>query len=276
MNVKLTSVDNSAEVGHHKIRVLATRPQQQAKPLLQQLQDRGYEAMAFPCLAIEPISADSAMAQQCSVRATEIDRYQHIIVVSANAAAFWLPWVNRYWIKLPITLHWWAIGEATGYRLQAFDIHAQRPHQGCDSEALLAGLLPQLKARDRVLIVRGVGGRDTLAAACRAHLAEVDYAECYIRQRTKPSKADIAQVASYNPLAVLCQSGETLINFNHIMPAQLWLKRHRILIVAPSQRVADLAYSLGFRRVKISVGASDQAMCNALDEYYYVSSHQVN
>jgi uroporphyrinogen-III synthase len=121
------------------------------------------------------------------------------------------------------------------------------------------------------LIVRGVGGRDTLAEACRTHLAEVDYAECYIRQRTQPSKADIVRVASYNPSAVLCQSGETLLNFNHIVNAQLWLKRQQILIVVPSQRVANLAYSLGFRHVKISIGASDQAMCNALDKCYYVS-----
>ena len=130
MNIKLTSMDNSAKTSCHKIRVLATRPQQQVQSLLQQLQDRGYEAMSFPCLAIEPVSTDSAMAQQCSVRATEIDHYQHIIVVSANAVAFWLPWVNRYWTKLPIDPHWWAIGEATCYRLQAFDIHARRPYQG--------------------------------------------------------------------------------------------------------------------------------------------------
>ncbi len=260
------SMNHDLTTAHKKLRVLVTRPHKQAQPLLRLLQDRGYDILHFPCLSIVPITADSVTGRQCRLRASELDRYQHIIIVSANAATCWLPWVDRYWTQRPMEVHWWAMGEATRYRLQLLDITAQRPNRGDDSEALLASLLPQLKASDRVLIVRGVGGRGAVAEACRAHSVQVDYAECYSRQMPPASQADIACVTDYQPSVILCQSGETLVNFNRMMTRQLGLKQHQIMIVVPSQRVADIAYDLGFGEVKISSSASDQAMCDVLDQ----------
>jgi uroporphyrinogen-III synthase len=61
------------------------------------------------------------------------------------------------------------------------------PAEGADSEALLA--LPQLAhmTGQRVLIVRGTGGRDLLQEAMSARGAQVQYAEVYTREPAHPS-----------------------------------------------------------------------------------------
>ena len=61
------------------------------------------------------------------------------------------------------------------------------PAEGSDSESLLA--LPQLAhmTGQRVLIVRGTGGRDLLQEAMSARGAQVHYAEVYVREPAHPA-----------------------------------------------------------------------------------------
>ena len=77
-----------------------------------------------------------------------------------------------------------AIGQATAAALNAAGHRvSMMPAEGADSESLLA--LPQLAhmAGQRVLIVRGTGGRDLLQEAMTARGAQVQYAEVYTASR---------------------------------------------------------------------------------------------
>ena len=77
------------------------------------------------------------------------------------------------------------MGAATAQVLQAQGLKVDFSAQGDDSEALLA--LPHLReamnraATPRVLIVRGVGGRELLAGRLAEQGASVDYLELYRR-----------------------------------------------------------------------------------------------
>ena len=83
------------------------------------------------------------------------------------------------------------------------------PAQGMNTEALLK--LPELHQIDgqRFLILRGVGGRETLATQLRARGAHVDYAECY--RRVEPILDATARHGSaWVPAAVACWWSTTI------------------------------------------------------------------
>ncbi len=249
------------------LRVLVTRPAAQASSTLQAIADLGHQVMALPCLAITPIVADSAQGQLNKQQAIELDSFAHVIVVSTNAAQHFLPVAEDYWPQWPVGQTWWAMGKTTKAALQAAHIPAVRqPQSGDTSEHLLAELLPHLSAHDKVLIVRGLGGRETLAEAVRAHGCTVQYAQCYERQAPQFTDQDIHQLVNFAPQVVVLQSGETLQHFDALLNAHLSAQIPPIKLLLPSPRVAQLAASMGYKDCLQSNGASDQAICHTLTE----------
>jgi uroporphyrinogen-III synthase len=133
----------------------------------------------FPALSIRPRPDRAAV--RASVGPT--DRYDLVVFVSANAVRFGVDILeNRR--DAPVA----AIGQATAAALNAAGIRVSlMPAEGADSESLLA--LPQLAhmTGQRVLIVRGSGGRDLLQEAMTSRGAQVQYAEVYIREPARPA-----------------------------------------------------------------------------------------
>ena len=110
------------------------------------------------------------------------DRYDLVIFVSANAVRFGADMLDqRRDLKVA------AVGQATAAALNAAGYRVSlMPSEGADSEALLA--MPQLAhmAGQRVLIVRGTGGRELLSEVLTARGAQVQYAEVYTREAGLP------------------------------------------------------------------------------------------
>lgn len=161
------------------IGVLVTRPEHQANHLCELIEAEGGAAVRFPALAIRP------RPDRAAVRAAvgPIDRYDLVVFVSANAVRFGADIMeNRR--DAPVA----AIGQATAAALNAAGLRVSLlPAEGADSESLLA--LPQLAhmTGQRVLIVRGTGGRNLLQEAMSARGALVQYAEVYTREPARPS-----------------------------------------------------------------------------------------
>jgi len=246
------------------MKVLVTRPVAQAKAMVELLLAHGFAVQHQPCLAIEavhPQSEDGLQSKQCAM---DLSTFDHVIVISTNAAQHWLDLVEDYWPQWPTRIGWWGMGESTQAQLVAAGIDAGRPTTGDTSEALLADLLPLIKTHDKVLIVRGCGGRETLSKALLAEGAHVDYAQCY--QRVVPSLdgAQLKDVADFAPQAVILQSGETLENFDLLLSDQPWCNKKSIVLILPSARVADQAKALGYSALLISSSASNQSMCDTL------------
>ena len=161
------------------IGVLVTRPEHQANHLCQLIEGEGGAAVRYPALAIRP------RPDRAAVRAAvgPADRFDLVVFVSANAVRFGADILeNRR--DAPIA----AIGQATAAALNAAGFRVSlMPAEGSDSESLLA--LPQLAhmTGQRVLIVRGTGGRDLLQEAMSARGAQVHYAEVYVREPAHPA-----------------------------------------------------------------------------------------
>lgn len=247
--------------------VLVTRPAGRADALLAAIRAAGGEPRHVPLLAVVPLdpAEDAAVCAQTRRRVMDLDRYRRVIAISVNAVHYGVDWIAQYWPQLPVGIDWYGIGAATVAALTERDI-AARSAADNSTEGLLA--LPELQhpEGERILILRGVGGRETLAQTLAARGARVDYAECY--RRRQPQLDSARRAALWQPPAdvVLVNSGETLVNLWHYLPEpgrRLYCARP---LLVPSARVAAQARALGFARVLVAADAGTAATLAALQK----------
>lgn len=246
--------------------ILVTRPHHQAEGQAERLSGLGLQPVLLPLLEIIPTDESSSAYPLLKSRILDLDLYHHVIFISANAVQFGMDLIDQYWPQLPVGIEWLAIGQQTAARLSHYGISATPPEQGYDSEALLR--LPSLQTLtdQRILIMRGAGGRELLGEQLQARGARVDYADLY--QRTAPDYTS-AQISSSigNTVvaAALITSGEALHNLDQLQHQQPQLNFIKTaLMVVPSSRVARQAKSLGYTRVIVANGPDDRSMAEAV------------
>lgn len=243
------------------LRILVTRPAHQAEPLCAALTEAGAEAIRFPTLAITAAPADPARMALWA----QLAEFQLAIFISANAVEYGLkescqqgPW--------PTSTRLAAVGRRSAEALHREGFkRVLVPAQHYDSEALLE--LPELASvqGQRVLIVRGEGGRECLADSLRGRGAEVHYAEVY--RRVVPSTDPAALLARWQAGgldAVTVTSEQSLRNLFKMVGAsgQAWVQQTTLIV--PSERVAQAAQALGCGEVRVADSATDEAMLAAL------------
>ncbi len=246
-------------------RILVTRPAHQAEGQVAYLRGLGAEPVCLPLLEIMPTGEeDGADYQQCKRCMLDLDLYDGVIFVSPNAARIGAGWIDQYWPQLPVGVRWIGIGQQTCDALEQFGIHAWHAEGGFDSETLLADPSMQSVATQRFLIVRADGGRDMLADTLSQRGARVDYAHIY-RRVCPAHSTDIIQSTIYaQPLsAILITSGQALQNLL-TLSGSTDAGLAEIRIIVPSARLAELARSLGFTRIRVAQGPDDRSMVEAL------------
>ncbi|MDO6514909.1 MULTISPECIES: uroporphyrinogen-III synthase [unclassified Neptuniibacter] len=251
------------------LRVLVTRPLHQAQHLIQALRSHGAEPIAFPLLKISPITESDTNYSALKQKILDLDNFQHLIFVSPNAVHNGYDWIDQYWPQLPIGIKWLAIGKQSANALSNYGIDAYHSPLGYDSETLLASPALDNIRGDKVLIMRGEGGREKLAEELRARGAEVSYAELYRREQPTYNDGEVAEALYNNELdAILISSGEGLHNLMSIgkgsqqqFSTDSLLKCH---LIVPSERIKHDAESAGFTRITTAAGPDDQSMITTL------------
>lgn len=252
----------------HGVRVLVTRPPAQAQLWQERLTHAGAESLVIPLMLIEPLHkpAQVQAIKQCVM---DFDRYQHAIFISQNAVQYGMQWLEDFWPQLPIGVNYYAVGSATARQLQKFGVSVIAAGETMDSDALLA--LPQLQtmADQRVVIFRGVGGRQHLAETLTSRGARVDYCELYQRIFPAGSAQTLATIGDWGSAGdvVALHSGETLHNWQQVLETLQRADWFDIPIVVPGPRVATDARSRGFSCVLESRNASNEAMLARLTEW---------
>lgn len=248
-----------------KPRILVTRPAHQAPGQAALLASLGVDPVLLPLLEITPVSESDPAFPLLKSRIMDLDLYHHVIFISANAVSAGMDLIDQYWPQLPVGIEWLAIGEQTASKLLEFGISATRSPAGYDSEALLS--LPRLQQMEgkKVLIMRGSGGRETLAEQLSQRGARVDYADLYHRSLPPYTLEQISSTIGDSPLAaVLVTSGEAVINLDQLIADhRLGALKHTTLVV-PSERVARIANELGYTRVITASGPDNQAMAETV------------
>lgn len=240
--------------------VIVTRPAHQAGPILDALDALGARCVALPGLIIESVSIPAGERERLAP-----DRYDWAVFTSVNAVAEALRQLSR-----PTRCRIAAIGRATARALiaQGLQVDAQ-PVQGADSEALLA--LPQFKqvSGQRVLILRGIGGREQLHEELQRRGATVQVAELYRRRSAVADASSSAELdrafAGEDEPIVMVTSTEVLRGLLNMTPDH-WQERLRAApLVVPGARVASAALEIGWTgRIIVASSAEDTAMLGAI------------
>jgi len=229
--------------------VLVTRPLGQHQPLVDALQRCGYRVSHSPALAIEPITPLPA-ERQCLLN---LDHYHAVVFISRNAAELGVQQLETLWPQWPVGIEWLAVGEATARVLRSAGLSPQRPAEGFNSEALLA--LPCLQAdalkHQKVLLLRGEGGRELLTPVLRERAASIDEVVLYRRHCPENFRWPDEEVA-----AVMVTSQQSWECMAAQVPAGC-------LVLAGSERIARLIRAQGFT-VQAAASPHDEDMLEAL------------
>ncbi len=244
------------------MRLIVTRPQREARRWVAELAAQGMEAVALPLIELGPVADQTALRQvgqqlgdYASVMFVSAAAVEHFFAAdAAMAALFAMPGGGgvRAWATGPGTS---AALRGAGVALEQIDAPPPLSLQ-FDSEALWQRVGVQVRAGDRVLIVRGVeggkepepnggSGRDWLAQQLASVGARVDFVVAYQRQAPAfgAAESELAQRAASDGSVWLFSSSQALRHLSCCLPAQSWRKARAL---ATHPRIAAVAKELGF------------------------------
>jgi uroporphyrinogen-III synthase len=239
------------------LRVVVTRPREQGAEWVQRLRAAGVDAVALPLLEIGKAPDPAALATAWSGLAG----HRLVLFVSPNAAqAFFAAAPSG--ARWPPGLRAASPGPGTTEALVALGVPAAQIDAPADDAAQFdsAALWARLAARDwrgaSVLVVRGNGGRDWLAARLIENGAHVANLAAYERgpPRLRAAETELLATALAKPAAHawLFSSSEAIDRLEALVAdraAVAWSAAHA---VATHPRIAERARQLGIVDVRES------------------------
>ena len=239
------------------VRVLVTRPVDDAQRWTQALRERGISAESLPLIEIAPLADTSAL--QTAWRG--MDRFAALMFVSANAVQHFMA-ARPAGQTLPFQA--WGTGPGTQAALllagcSADQIRCPAPDADTfDSEALWSLVQGEVQrwAGRTVLIVRGanaqgqLAGRDWLAAQLQAAGVQVVQCVAYQRRAPDPTPAQhaLAQTALHDGSWWLFSSSEAAQNLAAWLPGEIG---HEACALATHPRIAARLRQQGWGRVEL-------------------------
>lgn len=244
--------------------IVITRPAAQATSLAALVSSHGGNPVVFPLLEIAPLEDYSAFDRVTA----HLAQYDWAIFISINAVENSMPRILQH-STWPASTRCAGIGPTTANALSQFGIaNILTPQEKFDSEGLLA--LPEMQDMrgKKVIIFRGIGGRELIAQTLRERGAEVEYAECYRRFNPQVDAGDLPTLWQNKALhAIVVTSSEALRNLLALgnMPGNdgkaMWLKN--TLVCVNNARIGELAQRHDLH-VAVAAGPGDEAMLDCL------------
>jgi uroporphyrinogen-III synthase len=275
------------------LKIVVTRPRDQAVELARSIEQAGGVALLFPLLDITAVQDTRELQEQIS----RLAQFDLAIFISPNAVHYGIEAIRSAGklpcppqnaggkssssggadgrqlpqsagfasnVSLPPTLKIATVGQGSAKALRELGItNVITPSERFDSEGLLA--LPELQnvAGRRVMIFRGDGGRELLGDTLKARGATVEYAACY--RRSKPQQ-DAGALLAEAPDAISVTSSEALGYLWQMLDDKTRKVIRQTPIFVPHSRIADLAIQQGWQQVKLT-GSGDDGLLTALSQW---------
>ena len=246
------------------IGIAITRPIDQAKKLSAMITQAGGMPILFPLIEITPLNDYG----QFEAVINAIKDYDWAIFISSNAVQNGMPRLLKAGIAnedIFGNLKFAAIGPVTASELQSFGVKdVLIPKVRFDSESLLT--LPEMTnvAGKKILIVRGVGGRDVLAETLKARGAQVTFTECYQRINPQTNCNLLAQLWTNKKLhGIVITSSEAMRHLLDLAGDADWLRN--VTVFVNHARIAELPLLMGLK-VLVADALGDEAMLNKMLE----------
>lgn len=243
------------------VSVLVTRPAAQASNLCELIRASGGEAIEYPAIAIEQLLLDQALR--------DADAPDWLIFTSVNAVECGLTQSQRR-----ASTRIAAIGKTTAAALESREVRVDAVPEGdATSEDLLAHPAFMECAGQRIWLVKGVGGRETLHATLTQRGAHVSLAEVYRRiQPQTDSNTTRRLVERWRDDGidiVTLTSVETLDNLLAMLSADGAQLLQTTPFVAISERIAAAARDRGLTAdCVLSRAADDESIVGAIAAWH--------
>lgn len=250
------------------IKVLVTRPEQQAVKLCKLIQDHGGKAIRFPVFEIKPNENQQVIKNILR----DIAQYDIGIFVSKSAVDSIIKLLGdgQFGLgKLKVV----AMGSATAVALEHISSNIII-NDGPNSESLLEmdALDAGVVRGKKIIIFRGNGGRELLAEVLKERDAKVTYADVYRRECPQYDEDTIGKIWTSNiPDVIVVTSNNGLQNlFSLLNSGQRALLLNKQLIVM-GKRMIDFAKGFGFAKSPIHAeGSSDEGILNSIVKWVRV------
>ncbi len=237
--------------------VLVTRPQPQAASLIERIGAAGGEAYSYPAIEIEPVAFSQAIR-------LDVPAYDCAIFLSVNAVRHGLEALaNNASTRIA------AIGRATAAALTAGGARVDIVPAGAfDSEALMRELETVIAAQQRVLLVKGAGGRELLYERLRERGVEVDVLEVYRRILPAIDVGKQQELENYwaeeGMGIVTLTSAEVLANLDALLSDRGKHLLRTTPFLTVSGRIERIAREMGLKGESVLARAEEDALIGAL------------
>jgi uroporphyrinogen-III synthase len=236
------------------VTVLVTRPPGQADGLCERIQAEGGTALRWPAVEIAATAPDEPVER----------------ALDPGMPPDWLIFISRNAVQHGTTAlamrprpRIAAIGPATAAALAQVGVTPALTARKPDSEGLLDDPAFAAVEGQRVVIVRGVGGREALALGLRARGARVGYEEVYRRRRPQPSAEAVAGLLKRwqtdGIQVYTATSVEILRNLHDMLGPAGSEPLARTALVTASERVVKQADSFGHEGACLLASRPDDA-----------------
>jgi uroporphyrinogen-III synthase len=249
--------------------IVVTRPLEQAHALEQMIVAAGGRPILFPLLEI----LDPADPRPLHALIDRLDEFDLAIFISPTAVdrALALIRARRTW---PARLAVAAVGAGSARALHRLGVSTViAPAARFDSEGLLE--LPELRALSgkRVVIFRGLGGRELLRDALGARGAQVELAECYRRERPAADAQALLTAWAANALdAIALTSSEGLANLIAMLSQAGRERLNATPLFVPHPRIGESAREHGLEQVHVTASGDDGLMRGLIDYFNRVKA----
>jgi len=227
-----------------------------------ELEQAGWHCVHQPLLRIEPFTEQSGKPfHTMKHHIMNLDHYDVVISVSGNASSLAVDWIDQYWPQVPVGIDWYAVGPSSAKAFEPLLIEMAVPENN-HSEGLLELDGLQDLTDKKVLIFRGVGGREHLANTLKQRGADVSYCELYERNPVQFKPGELATLLTKEQIHyALLTSGEMLQQLAQELDVQQLQSLH---IIVPSQRIANMAPKLNIERIYVCDKINGQGILECL------------
>lgn len=244
--------------------ILVTRPKGKGESLVAKL-----EALSLKVHYQSVIDIAPGPDLDLLPKSFEHNRVDILIFVSTFAADYFISALKDPSIVNNSRTLLLAVGRSTAKRLQCWCNKAVLSPELETSEGLLK--LPQLQADavegKKIVIVRGVGGRELLSEQLKSRKAKINYWQLYQRVVVKPQQQNWYDLWRSQQIDCIIVTSVAILSaiFDNLPPsAHIWLTTCRWVVA--SSRIAEKAQQLGIASQLITdaQGATDEALTAAV------------
>jgi uroporphyrinogen-III synthase len=238
---------NQSTIDLKGLRILNTRPYPQNLNLNHSIIQASGVPISFPTLLIEP--TDHEWVKKMG----DLSTLDQVIFISINAVEHFFSALQTQQIIWPSNIQVTTIGKGTAQSLKKWNIRVDNVPPIPNSEHLLSLPIFQNIAHQKVLLVKGEGGRDEIASTLMklgAHLIPI---EVYRRDVPKINQEMTRKLWHDNLVdIILFTSQQAIVNAFTLVgrAGRSWLCNTPCILI--SERLAGIAYELGIKHITVS------------------------